>query len=345
MRAPSACCAIFVRLAVVFLVLAFAGPQAAFAKKPFEYYGVGDTTVDAEPPRPATPSLVLMGGTNVDAAFKWMIEKAGGGNFVVIRARKLDDYNAYIYDKIGGVTSVETIVIPSRAAAHDPAVIAYISRADALFIAGGDQSDYINYWQGTPVQAAIQELASKNVPIGGLSAGMAVMGEYAFAALNGPISSSDALANPFDKAVTLTSGLLALPSMAGLITETHFYDRNRMGRLVTFMARLVNDGWTTNGMVRGLALDEGAALVIDNGVASLKRAVPTAGSAYFLQTEGKPQMYPKIPLTYASVGVQRLSVDGGTFDLREWSSIYTYAYSVSAINGALHSTQAGDEPY
>lgn len=38
------------------------------------------------------------GGTDVDAAFKWMIERSGGGNFVVIRTAGTDAYNPYIYN-------------------------------------------------------------------------------------------------------------------------------------------------------------------------------------------------------------------------------------------------------
>ena len=45
------------------------------------------------------------GGTDVDAAFKWMIEKSGGGDFVIIRADNSNGYNSYIYD-MGGINSV-----------------------------------------------------------------------------------------------------------------------------------------------------------------------------------------------------------------------------------------------
>ena len=50
------------------------------------------------------------GGTDVDAAFKWMIEKSGGGDFVIIRADNSNGRNSYIYD-MGGINYVETVVI------------------------------------------------------------------------------------------------------------------------------------------------------------------------------------------------------------------------------------------
>lgn len=65
------------------------------------------------------------GGPDVNDAFKWMIKKAGGGNFVILRSRGTDAYNSYVY-AMGGVSSVETIIIPSREAASDPFVIARI---------------------------------------------------------------------------------------------------------------------------------------------------------------------------------------------------------------------------
>jgi cyanophycinase-like exopeptidase len=59
------------------------------------------------------PGFVLMGGgTDVDEAFKWMIDRSGGGDFVVIRATGTNAYDSYIYG-LGSVNSVETIIINS----------------------------------------------------------------------------------------------------------------------------------------------------------------------------------------------------------------------------------------
>jgi len=46
------------------------------------------------------------GGTDVDAAFEWMIERAGGGDFLVLRTTGTDAYDPYIY-AMGGVNSGE----------------------------------------------------------------------------------------------------------------------------------------------------------------------------------------------------------------------------------------------
>ena len=48
------------------------------------------------------PGLVLMGGsTDVDAAMRWMIERSGGGDFVIIRVSGGDGYNDYLYKWAG----------------------------------------------------------------------------------------------------------------------------------------------------------------------------------------------------------------------------------------------------
>ena len=82
------------------------------------------------------------GGKDLDEAFRWLCDRAEGGDFLVLRATGDDDYNPYI-QKLCRLNSVATLLIPSRAAAADPFVAQRISEASALFIAGGDQANYI----------------------------------------------------------------------------------------------------------------------------------------------------------------------------------------------------------
>ena len=314
---------------------ALCSAPAAWAGKAYQYFATGNTA-DVVLPKPAAAAMVLMGGgPDVDAAFKWMIQKGGGGNFVVIRATGTDAYNPYIY-AMGGVSSVETLVVPSSAAANDPFVIDRLQRADAIFIAGGDQDDYLKLWKGTALQGAVQALANRNVPVGGTSAGLAVMGQYIFAAYNKTILSSAALANPYDRNLTLDRDFLALPDLQLTITDSHLDTRDRMGRLVTFLARVVNDKWSS--VARGVGIDVETALLMENGQATRVGL----GAAYFLKTVGLPQVCaPKQPLTYENISVQRLS-GSGSFDMRNWAAYgATTNYGISAIKGVLYSTQSG----
>ncbi|MEW6762927.1 MAG: cyanophycinase [Pseudomonadota bacterium] len=331
---------LFSRLSrIVLFTLAFGASHTALAGKPYQHFLTGDGS-NAVLSKPAYPSLVLMGGgPDVDAAFKWMIQKSGGGNFVVIRATGTDAYNPYIYD-MGGVRSVETLIIPSRTAASDPFVLERVRNAEAVFIAGGDQSDYMRYWKDTPLDTALQELANRNIPIGGTSAGLAVLGQFIYTGENQSVTSPEALANPYNKNVTLGRDFLTLPTMGRVITDSHLDTRDRIGRLVAFLGRIVQDGWS--GTARGLGVDVETALLVENGQAQRVGL----GSVYFLQTVGLPQVCaPKTPLTYRNVGVQRLS-GSGSFDLNNWAGYgSTTNYAISAVQGVLSSTQPGGSVY
>jgi cyanophycinase len=322
---------------IVSLVGQVSSAAAAGGKASYEYYFVGNsgnvvgTTSGGE--------LLMGGGTDVDAAFQWMISKAGGGDFVIIRASGTDAYNPYIYD-FGNIDSVETIITKNRAAASDPFVVDKIRNAEALFIAGGDQNDYVTLWKGTPVEDAIHDLVKRNVPIGGTSAGLAVMGEFLFSAANGTIYSDTALGNPYNGKVALDKDFLVLPYMGGIITDSHFVTRDRMGRLVTFLARIVKDGWASSA--KGIGIDEQTAIAVDE---KGRATVLGFGSAYFIQTPGAPEVcLPKTPLTYRNLSVYKVT-PGNTFNFGTWSGSGGTAYTISAVDGVLTSTQAGGGIY
>lgn len=317
-------------------------PAAQAARAEVDYYLTG-SAVDAVRTAPGSASTVLMGGgPDVDDAFRWMIARADGGDFVVLRASGADGYNAYV-DALGAVDSVETLVVKSRSAAADPFVIDRVDRAEAIFIAGGDQSDYVKLWKGTPLQAAIERAIARRVPVGGTSAGLAVLGQFDFAALNGTIDSARALDNPYDRRVTLDQGFLVGAGLNGVIADAHLDTRDRMGRLVTFLARLVNpaDGWIAPSAAGGVGLDVETALIIDNGVATRVGI----GSAYFLKPTIAPTVCaPKQPLTFRNVMVERLS-GSGSFNLMLWRGAGTTLYDLSAENGVLYSSQPGGAIY
>jgi cyanophycinase-like exopeptidase len=290
----------------------------------------------------ATPLLVLQGGgTDVDENFVRMGARAGGGDFVVIRASGTDAYNPYIYG-LCGCDSVETFVFKNRNAAFQPFVIDHIRNAEALFIAGGDQSEYVDFWKNTPVEDAINYLANvKRVPVGGTSAGMAVMGEFLYSAMsNSSLTSAEALADPFHRDLTLDRDFLALATLEGKITDQHLIERDRMWRTIAFLARLVHDGWTTEG--RAIAADRETAVHVDPADGSVEVvSTPTHATpyVYFLSTPGPPEVCaPATPLTYRNVAVYRIA-PGGRFDLLKWKGSGGIAYTLSAEAGVLTSSR------
>ena len=293
---------------------------------------VGDA---ADVTRPTAGGTLLMGGgPDVDAAMRWMIAKAGGGDFVVLRATGTAAYNAYVYG-LGGINSCETLLINSRTVANDPQVEAKIRGSEAVFIAGGDQANYVNFWKDTKVEEALNYLRNvKKCPIGGTSAGNAIQGHYYYGALKGTITSAAALANPYDANVTLgANDFLDNPYLGNTITDTHFDNPDRRGRLVAFLARMSQD----YGIVpRGVGLDEATAVCIDD---SGLGKIFGSGTAFFLQQHGSgpEQCAPGSSLDwYRGRQAVRVYKAGGsatgtnTFDFSAWtgsggSSQYYYA--------------------
>ena len=159
-------------------LLALGAGEAVAAE--FRYMRVGNTA-DAPAVGPRAGFALMGGGDDLDQAFRWLCDRASGGDFLVLRATGDDEYNSYV-QKLCHLNSVATLVIPTRAAAGDPEVAEIISHAGALFLSGGDQANYINFWMGTPVQTALNDAIRRGKPIGRTSAGLAVMGEWAYSA-------------------------------------------------------------------------------------------------------------------------------------------------------------------
>jgi cyanophycinase len=238
---------------------------AADAPKPsgYEYFQIGD--IHAATPAQTHGGLMLMGGgTEVDAAFAWLVAQAGHGHIVILRASGDDELQKYIYNDVGNVASVQTLIFHDRAQASDPRVLDIVRRADGIFIAGGDQANYVHFWKGTPLNALIDAHVRDGKPIGGTSAGLAILGRYSYGALDGgSITSKEALANPLGSAVTLVDDFLHLPPLyaSQVITDSHFDTRERLGRLLAFMANLAKTRHTAS--IIGLGVDENTALCID----------------------------------------------------------------------------------
>ncbi len=315
--------------------------SAASSNPKYEYYVTGNPENVVTPTR---GGLLLMGGsTDVDAGFQWMIQKSGGGDFVVIRSTGTDAYDPWIYNDLGGVDSAATIIIQNRAAAYDPFVLDKINNAEALFIAGGDQANYVEDWKGTPVADAINQLAARGVPVGGTSAGLAVLGQFVFSAVNGTVDSSTALANPYNNKVALDRDFLTLPYMSGIITDSHISARDRMGRLLTFLARITNDNWADQAL--GVGINERTALTMEpDGTAK----VVGESSVYFIKTPGVPQVcQPKTALTYHNLDVYRISATdtNASFNFAKWTGKGGTAYTLNVDAGVITSTQPGGSIY
>jgi cyanophycinase len=244
---------------------------------------------------------------------------------VVIRASGSNDYNDYIL-AMNGVDSVETIIIKSRKAADTSALSKAVESAEVVFFAGGDQCNYVKYVKGTRIESAVESVYKRGGVIGGTSAGCAIMSPIAFDACVDTVYSEIVLKDPYHKTVTLTRDFFHWDILRGTIADQHFAQRDRLGRLLTFLARQIQDGFEEQ--VLGVGVNERTAVVVDqNGLAT----VLGEGPAYFILADHKPEVCkPKTSLTYKDYKIWRI-LEGSTFDLKNRPTSGYYLRSV--ING------------
>jgi cyanophycinase len=233
--------------------------------------------------RTTSGGFVLMGGgSDVDNAIRWMIGKSGGGDVIVLRSSGTNAYNSYIYG-LGTVNSVRTLLVNSTSEGDNACVAEHIKRAEMLFIAGGDQQNYIDYFKGRAVGAAINHLINtKRAPIGGTSAGMAIMGQYVHP--GGAPDNATVLSNP--TAVAITNNFLSVAALANTVTDTHFSQRTREPRLMAFMASTMYNYGVSWQNVRGIGCDEATAYAMEpDGTGK----VYGANDCFFARATGAPE--------------------------------------------------------
>ena len=288
---------------------------------------------------------MMGGGEDLDEAFRWLCERGAGGDFLILRATGSDAYNAYV-NGLCRLNSVATLILPDRQSAQDPAAAEIIRHADVIFIAGGDQANYIRGWKDTPVQDAINSGIANGKPIGGTSAGLAVLGEFVYGALgdrpdDNDLASPEVLANPYFGRVTLERGFLTVPHLENLLTDSHFAIRDRMGRTLGFLARIIEDGWSKSP--REIAIDEKSALLVNSD--GTGTVVGKGKGIYFLRPSLAPDVCKKgAPLTFRNISVYKLPA-GGHFDLVSWAGTGGTNYLVSVVNGRIESTAANHDVY
>ncbi|HWM90818.1 MAG TPA: Type 1 glutamine amidotransferase-like domain-containing protein [Thermoanaerobaculia bacterium] len=285
----------------------------------------------------AGPAHDLGGGsTDVDAAIQWMIDQVRGCtscstkvDVVILRSSGSNGYNDYIF-AMNGVDSVETLVITSAKDSNTAAVEDTVRKAEVIFYAGGDQCDYVKYFKGTRVETATEDVYARGGGVGGTSAGTAIQGEFTYDGCTGSATSAEALANPYHRRITFTYNFFNWANLQRTITDSHFAQRDRMGRTMSFIARQIKDGRAANAL--GVAVNEVTSVVVDrNGLAT----VMGDGPAYFVLGDHMPEVCQSgTPLTYSNFKIWKVPA-GGTFDLHNRPTSGFYLRSVN--NGVISS--------
>jgi len=210
--------------------------------------------------------------SHADLKTRFFTEGSAGGDIVLL-AQGIEPYEQQwrsdlVFDEFaqGTARSVTSLQITLREQANDPRLARFVKGADALWMWGGAQSFYTSRWAGTMVGSSLAQAAGNSVAIGGTSAGLAVLGQSAYVDLPWDrVGSTFATQRPLDDRINVqrqgTAGLPLAALSTGLnspfnnmLFDTHFADRDRMGRLITFAAR---------ARTLGVGIDEETALLIE----------------------------------------------------------------------------------
>ena len=311
-------------------------------------YLSGNPVQSPQPPVGGPGLLLMGGGPEVDAAFtQRAYPVVNAGDIVVLRVSGADGYQNYLYNDLVNQlppklrpllqpNSVMTLMVDTRSKANSDFVFDAVSKANLVWMAGGDQSQYISHWKGTALASAVQMAYKRGAVVGGTSAGMVVSGEWMYdpGALTA-VTSVEAVANPYRPSVIISTDLFGLNLGFNLVPETHFANRDRMGRLLTFMARLRQDARTS--LVYGIGLDEQTSMFIDAaGIGTFQRQA-AAGNGYVLREDRRGtqrvQVVPDLPLIYRNVQRHKFTTPGQTFDFNRGTTAVP-ATPVS-VEGAL----------
>lgn len=314
-----------------------------------------------KPPRKRRGGNAMMGGhmypgvakASDNLPYAWFLDRVDGGDILVLTAdnEPCDIYNKFFYSQVANSTrpnSVTTACFTSRNGSFSKKLQRLLNNAAGVFLTGGDQAKYYEFWRHSPVSETI----SNGILLGGSSAGLAVQGRFAFAALHGSLSSEDALKYPTDESVTVVTDFLTVdkPWMRHVLTDTHFLQRDRMGRLMVFLARVRASNASED--VVGFGISEHTSVLVDDesGTATFVGD----GPAYVLVTSNSttPLVEEGSPLRWGSVIVWRWTsnlTSSPRWDFRTQRPLPADEsfdrYEISCDKGRLRSTQRGGSIY
>jgi cyanophycinase len=237
-------------------------------------------------------------GAWADEVFGWMVEKGKKGDAVIIGAVPLDepDNRIDLFKKLGAKSCVGLVIDEKNADTQE--IYDQVAAASIVFIRGGAQERYVNWWKGTKTEKAIHAVFDKGGVIAGTSAGCAILGEVSYDSKNGSLKPTEALEDACHKHLTLTTEFLGL--VPGVLFDTHFTERGRIARLPVMLAHCRDE---LHKDVIGIGMDprtafcvepDGTATVRGEGTATLLQLTP--GSRTEIQP-GKPPVITSIAYT------------------------------------------------
>ncbi len=243
--------------------------------------------------------------------YGWMAEKGGNGHVVLLGAVELDDKpdpREAAFVKAGAKSARSLVITADNADTQE--TFDAINEASIIFIRGGSQSRYVEWWKGTKTEAAIRAVFARGGVVGGTSAGCAILGEVSYDARNGSLRPEEIVKDARHPDLTLTKDFLGL--VPGVLFDTHFGERARLPRLAVMLGHCRED---LKVEPIGIGLDPKTALCIGpDGMAEVR------GEGYATFLELSPGAVLRLDAgNPPGVGQARMSLAkaGARFDVRK----------------------------
>lgn len=229
------------------------------------------------PSAPTAGRLLLVGGGLDDdtrSVHELLLQAGDGAPHVVVATAATGPQDDEAIDKAEALRTwrpgVDVQVVRRETPTADALVA--LQRATAVFFTGGDQKRITKHYRdggaSSPEREALFAVLARGGLVGGGSAGCAMMGEQMLLsgqsaqALGVPDTYDDG--SPVPLGPRLGQGMGFLP---GVLTDSHFFERDRIGRLVAGLL---------HGPDRlGLGVGEDAAVLVDLGPRTMTGVTPS----------------------------------------------------------------------
>jgi len=262
----------------------------------------------------AVGSIMIFGGGSDTRSwatdpFVWFVQQADSGLIINIDADEVATSYATTFIKYGADPASYSLRIKDRGEANDSNTYDKLIAAKGIFIEGGDQWDYVSNWKGTLVEDAIHYVFENGGVIAGTSAGCAIMGEVSFDAKYGSAYPDDSAVDPYNNRIHLEDDFLHV--LPDVLTDSHFHERGRLGRLVPMLARRIQDNGDDNLLGIGVDLNTAFCITADRVARVMGEGVVT-----ILHKTEKSIIHCEAnePLTFTHIRYHQLNY-GAVFDL------------------------------
>lgn len=185
-----------------------------------------------------------------------------------------------------GAKELQVLDVRDRDQGNDDYYLKFIEECTGVFITGGDQLRLCGLLAETPLMdRIIQRARAKEITLAGTSAGAAIMGHQMIAGGSSGESPNRAL-------VDMALGLGIIPEV---LVDQHFYNRNRLARLLSAI--------TAHPNLIGIGIDEDTCAMFDSddNIQIMGRGTVTIVDARKITYTNQPQVQGNEPLSLHNV--------------------------------------------